>query len=94
MRDVLVCCKLGGAANNPADIATARQQLHDSLIEKNPVRLGPVSWLVFPRDAAADVIAEVASSPSDYDGLAAWLAAEDDAVLIVAMVDVPAGARA
>ena len=83
-----LACRAG--ACDPSEVANVSKQLHDALIVANPIRSGPVRWVIYDTGDLAEVekILRTARFHPQSD-LLAWIAAHRGVQLVLAWVPVP-----
>lgn len=87
-RQEMVAIRVGLAS--PDLVAATKRELHDALIEANPVRSGPVQWALYNTEDRARLrwVLEKAHRP-DAQELMNQAVLHPGSILVVAMVRVP-----
>ena len=86
-----VLMEFGGCFDTEEARREAMTRVHDNLIANAPVRLGPVEWRFFDRDAAPGMLADAGFELTDPRilGLLHYLSEASDRLLVVGSVVTP-----
>lgn len=93
MNEVMVACRAGACDADQVEVVMA--QLHDALIEANPVRSGPVRWSIYDTSDLLEIeqLLRIAKFHPATD-LLEWIRANRGVKLVIATVHVPVVAAA